>query len=180
MNTHSPDEIMLAQCMTGLTFHVLRPVGRGLALGHGIIVTLMDHEGNVSPWLGRAPAEPARSLQRLKRLGQVYDRPRASCGNTACCQLGRLKAAPASSLWWRCQYSAHGRLAAPCWSCTPFRARADSAGPPPDRPANGNSSLDLGVTLLPGGLNRRLRVGASRAESVGVPRRLPRAAGGYG
>ena len=51
VNAHSPDEIVVAQSMTNLTLHLSRSVGRRLAPGDEIIVTRMDHEGNVSPWL---------------------------------------------------------------------------------------------------------------------------------
>ena len=37
--------------MTTLTYHMSRTLGRDFAPGDEIIVTRMDHEGNVSPWL---------------------------------------------------------------------------------------------------------------------------------
>ena len=37
--------------MTTLTYHMSRTIGRGFEPGDEIIVTRMDHEGNVSPWL---------------------------------------------------------------------------------------------------------------------------------
>ena len=51
VNAASPDEIVVAQSMTALTLHVSRSIGRRLAAGDEIILTRMDHEGNVSPWL---------------------------------------------------------------------------------------------------------------------------------
>ena len=51
LNAGSADEIVVAQSMTALTLHVSRSLGRRLAAGDEIIVTRMDHEGNVSPWL---------------------------------------------------------------------------------------------------------------------------------
>ncbi len=51
VNARSPDEIVVAQSMTALTLHVSRSLGRRWAPGDEIIVTRMDHEGNVSPWL---------------------------------------------------------------------------------------------------------------------------------
>ena len=51
VNARSPDEIAVGQSMTALTLHVSRSLGRRLAPGDEIIVTRMDHEGNVSPWL---------------------------------------------------------------------------------------------------------------------------------
>ena len=51
VNARSPDEIVVAQSMTSLTLHLSRSMSRQLAPGDEIIVTRMDHEGNVSPWL---------------------------------------------------------------------------------------------------------------------------------
>ena len=51
LNARSPAEIVVAQSMTTLTFHVSRSLGRCWAPGDEIVVTRMDHEGNVSPWL---------------------------------------------------------------------------------------------------------------------------------
>ncbi len=44
-------EIVIGQSMTMLTFQLSRSLGRGWKAGDEIIVTRMDHEGNVSPWL---------------------------------------------------------------------------------------------------------------------------------
>ncbi|WP_075996723.1 cysteine desulfurase-like protein [Salaquimonas pukyongi] len=45
------DEVIIGPNMTSLTYHFSRMIGRGLKPGDEIIVTQMDHEGNVSPWL---------------------------------------------------------------------------------------------------------------------------------
>jgi len=47
-------EIVIGQSMTALTFHMSRCLGRTMQPGDEIIVTRMDHEGNVSPWLALA------------------------------------------------------------------------------------------------------------------------------
>lgn len=47
----SAREIIVGQSMTMLTFQMSRSLGRGWRAGDEIIVTQMDHEGNVSPWL---------------------------------------------------------------------------------------------------------------------------------
>lgn len=47
----SEREIVIAQNMTTLTLHLSRSIGRLFQPGDEIIVTRMDHEGNVSPWL---------------------------------------------------------------------------------------------------------------------------------
>ena len=44
-------EIVLGQSMTMLTFQMSRSLGRNWQAGDELIVTRMDHEGNVSPWL---------------------------------------------------------------------------------------------------------------------------------
>jgi cysteine desulfurase family protein (TIGR01976 family) len=44
-------EVILAQSMTMLTFHMSRSLGRAWTPGDEIIVTRMDHDANVAPWL---------------------------------------------------------------------------------------------------------------------------------
>jgi cysteine desulfurase family protein (TIGR01976 family) len=51
LNAASPREIIIGQNMTTLTFHISRSLGRLFAKGDEIIVTKMDHDANVSPWL---------------------------------------------------------------------------------------------------------------------------------
>ena len=45
-----PDEIVFGQNMTTLTFHVARALGREWGPGDEIVVTELDHHGNVAPW----------------------------------------------------------------------------------------------------------------------------------
>ncbi len=47
----SGDEILFGQNMTSLTFSLSRSLGRELDPGDEIVVTRMDHDANVSPWL---------------------------------------------------------------------------------------------------------------------------------
>jgi len=47
----SADEIIVGPSMTNLTFNMSRTIGRTLVAGDEIIVTRMDHEGDISPWL---------------------------------------------------------------------------------------------------------------------------------
>jgi cysteine desulfurase family protein (TIGR01976 family) len=44
-------EIVIGQSMTMLTFQMARSLGRSWNPGDEIIVTHMDHEGNISPWI---------------------------------------------------------------------------------------------------------------------------------
>ncbi|TIN69740.1 MAG: cysteine desulfurase-like protein [Mesorhizobium sp.] len=44
-------EVMFGQNMTTLTFAVSRAIGRDLNAGDAIVLTRMDHDANVAPWL---------------------------------------------------------------------------------------------------------------------------------
>jgi cysteine desulfurase family protein (TIGR01976 family) len=50
----SADEIVIGQSMTALTFNMSRAIGLTLSPGDEILVTTMDHDGNVAPWLTMA------------------------------------------------------------------------------------------------------------------------------
>ena len=49
-----PDEITFGANMTSLTFHASRSIGATWAPGDEVIVTTLDHDANVSPWLAIA------------------------------------------------------------------------------------------------------------------------------
>ena len=51
LNAPSADEIVLGQNMTTMTLHVSRSIGRRLSPGDEIILTRMDHDANVMPWI---------------------------------------------------------------------------------------------------------------------------------
>ena len=51
LNAASPDEIIFGQNMTSLTLHVSRSIGRQLEPGDEIVLSRMDHDANVAPWL---------------------------------------------------------------------------------------------------------------------------------
>jgi selenocysteine lyase/cysteine desulfurase len=46
----SPAEIAFGANMTTLTFHLARALGRGWGPGDEVVVTELDHHGNVAPW----------------------------------------------------------------------------------------------------------------------------------
>jgi cysteine desulfurase family protein (TIGR01976 family) len=46
-----PDEVGFGQNMTTLNFALTRTLGRELRAGDEIVVTRLDHDGNISPWL---------------------------------------------------------------------------------------------------------------------------------
>ena len=50
-NAASPDEIVFGNNMTTLTLHISRSISRTWQPGDGIVVTRLDHDANVSPWL---------------------------------------------------------------------------------------------------------------------------------
>ncbi|MEO8510878.1 MAG: cysteine desulfurase-like protein [Chloroflexota bacterium] len=51
LGAHDPDEIVVGPNMTTLTFALSRAIGRDLAPGDEIVVTRLDHDANVAPWL---------------------------------------------------------------------------------------------------------------------------------
>jgi cysteine desulfurase family protein (TIGR01976 family) len=51
LNAASADEIVFGPNMTTLTFAVSRAIGRELRPGDEILVTRLEHDANVSPWL---------------------------------------------------------------------------------------------------------------------------------
>ena len=51
LNASSSEEIIFGQNMTTLTLHISRSIGRLLSKGDEIILSRMDHDANISPWL---------------------------------------------------------------------------------------------------------------------------------
>jgi cysteine desulfurase family protein (TIGR01976 family) len=51
LNANSPDEIIFGQNMTTLTLYLSRSIGRLLEKGDEIVLSRMDHDANVAPWL---------------------------------------------------------------------------------------------------------------------------------
>jgi cysteine desulfurase family protein (TIGR01976 family) len=51
VNAHRPEEIVFGPNMTSLTFTVSRAIGRTLSPGDEIVVTHLDHDANIAPWL---------------------------------------------------------------------------------------------------------------------------------
>jgi len=51
LNANSPDEIVFGANMTTLTFNIARALGRLLQPGDEIIITHLDHDADISPWL---------------------------------------------------------------------------------------------------------------------------------
>src|SRR5262249_42404271 len=51
LNAPSPDEIVFGQNMTSLTLHLSRSLAKTWKPGDEILVTRLDHDANVSPWV---------------------------------------------------------------------------------------------------------------------------------
>src|SRR5689334_19910341 len=64
----SPEEVVFGANMTTLNFALSRTVGRELRAGDEIVVTQLDHDGNVSPWL-----ELAHDLDLQVRFAAIRD-----------------------------------------------------------------------------------------------------------
>jgi cysteine desulfurase family protein (TIGR01976 family) len=92
LNAPSPDEIVFGPNMTTLTFHLSRALGRTLRQGDEILVTRLDHDANVAPWVLAArdagavvryvdvhPEDCTLDLEDLRR--QLNERTRL----VACC-----------------------------------------------------------------------------------------------
>ena len=64
----SPHEVGFGANMTTLNFALSRAVGRDLRPGDEIVVTRLDHDANVSPWL-----ELARDLDVVVRFADIHE-----------------------------------------------------------------------------------------------------------
>ena len=51
LNAARPEEIIFGQNMTTLTFHLSRSLARRFRPGDSVVVTRLDHDANISPWL---------------------------------------------------------------------------------------------------------------------------------
>src|SRR5690349_17123860 len=64
----SADEVIFGANMTTLNFALTRTIGRELRAGDEIVVTQLDHDGNVSPWL-----ELAHDLDLTVRFAAIRE-----------------------------------------------------------------------------------------------------------
>lgn len=62
------DEVGFGPNMTTLNFALTRTLGRELSAGAEIVVTRLDHDGNISPWL-----ELARDLDLVVRFADLHE-----------------------------------------------------------------------------------------------------------
>lgn len=87
LNASRPEEIVFGANMTTLTFNISRALARTFNPGETLVLTHLDHDANVSPWLQVAedrgmqvrwvdfnPADCTLDLESLKRA--LQDKPR--------------------------------------------------------------------------------------------------------
>ena len=51
LNAARPEEIIFGNNMTTLTLHISRSLARNLKAGDNILVTRLDHDANIAPWM---------------------------------------------------------------------------------------------------------------------------------
>ncbi len=101
LNADSPDEIVFGQNMTTITLHMSRSIGRLFRPGDEIVLSRMDHDANVAPWLLLArdldlevrwlPFDVGTFEFDLERLDEVLtDRTRLVCVGAASNLLGTI------------------------------------------------------------------------------------------
>jgi cysteine desulfurase family protein (TIGR01976 family) len=64
----APDEVVFGPNMTTLNFALTRTVAREFRAGDEIVVTKLDHDGNVAPWL-----ELAHDLGLVVRFSEIHE-----------------------------------------------------------------------------------------------------------
>ena len=100
-NAYSADEIVFGPNMTTLTLGASRAIARTWNPGDEIVVTRMDHEGNVSPWLLAAAdkdvtvrwldLDPATGMMKLEMLDDLLsEKTRLVACNYAANALGSI------------------------------------------------------------------------------------------
>ena len=83
LNARRPEEIAFGQNMTSLTFAVSRAISRDWQPGDEIILTRLDHDANISPWLMAAEEhgvtvrwldfEPSDCMLKLHTLPEMLN-----------------------------------------------------------------------------------------------------------
>ena len=82
INARSAAEIVFGANMTTLTLHLSRILGRNLKAGDEIVVTRLDHDANIAPWLFLQEKgavirwleiDPADCTLKLERLAEIIN-----------------------------------------------------------------------------------------------------------
>jgi cysteine desulfurase family protein (TIGR01976 family) len=138
LNAPSPDEIVFGQNMTSLTFHLARSLARTLRPGDEVLVTRLDHDANVRPWVLAArdagatarfidvhPEDCTLDLDDLRR--QLSGRTRLLAITAASNIVGTLNDLPAlvrlaheagaKVFVDAVHYAPHGPIDVQAWSC---------------------------------------------------------------
>jgi cysteine desulfurase family protein (TIGR01976 family) len=138
LNAPSADEVVFGANMTTLTLHLSRAIARTLRPGDEIVVTRMDHDANVSPWVLAArdaaavvrrvdihPEDCTLDLDDLRR--QLTPRTRlvaATCASNAVGTVNdvttiarRAHEAGARVFLDAVHYAPHGPIDVQAWGC---------------------------------------------------------------
>ncbi len=67
------EEVIFGQNMTALTYMISRSIGRELKPGDEIVVTRLDHDANVSPWLQMAEDLSKQDRGVTVRWAEIHD-----------------------------------------------------------------------------------------------------------
>jgi cysteine desulfurase family protein (TIGR01976 family) len=134
----SPDEVVFGQNMTTLTLHLSRSIGRTLRPGDVVLVTRLDHDANVRPWVLAArdagaevrfvdvrPEDCTLDLDDLRRQLDARVRLLAvTCASNAVGTLNDVKAitrraheAGAKVFLDAVHYAPHGPIDVQDWGC---------------------------------------------------------------
>ena len=73
-NAASPDEIVFGNNMTSLTFAISRSIARTWQPGDEIVVTRLDHDANITPWVMAAEDRGCAVRWGAARSGWVWRR----------------------------------------------------------------------------------------------------------
>jgi cysteine desulfurase family protein (TIGR01976 family) len=138
LNAPSPDEIVFGPNMTTLTLHLSRAIGRTLRPGDEVLVTRLDHDANVTPWVLAArdagatvrtcdvrPEDCTLDLDDLRR--QLTPRTRLVAVGCASNAVGTVNDVAAITRWAHAagalvfldavHYAPHGPIDVQAWDC---------------------------------------------------------------
>jgi cysteine desulfurase family protein (TIGR01976 family) len=138
LHANSPDEIVFGANMTTLTLHLSRAIGRTLRPGDEVMVTRMDHDANVTPWILAArdagarvryvdihPEDCTLDLDNLRR--QLTDRTRLVAVTCASNAVGTINDVRSICRWAHeagarvfldaVHYAPHGPIDVQEWGC---------------------------------------------------------------
>jgi cysteine desulfurase family protein (TIGR01976 family) len=138
LNAPSPDEVVFGANMTTLTLHLSRAIGRTLRPGDEVVVTRMDHDANVSPWVLAArdagavvrrvdihPEDCTLDLDDLRR--QLTPRTRLVAVTCASNAVGTINDVATIARWAHeagarvfldaVHYAPHGPIDVQAWGC---------------------------------------------------------------